>query len=489
MLHFIELMNENAEVTLTLIAEKADLAEGLEGIRSILLYMYRFPTLKNKKLAQKTGIAIPALAAARSELQKADIIEKRNRLGQKGQKWVKENLYLRFDYDPIPNHFDIQYENLPKRLQFLKNSADYLEGRPDPDYSYDQAHAIIPTVIDRTLYLVKKGDIEGRKLIFLGDDDATSILVGLTGLAEKITVIDIDDTVLTYLSDVAKKNSINNIDFLLHDLRVPLPFDYLNAYDVVVMDPPYTNQGLRLFLKRAKQVLRTSIQIEKRHFTLVGKKLLLCFGSKPPKEMQKIQMSILDHGFIIKEMLPDFNRYEGASILGQFSDLYYLNLSEIHEDEGQLRLKNPEIYTSQLKHGVNIPFRPIGHHFVGELRFKNQQILLKNEEIHQIFLESLFSTGIIVHDVFKYTFHPYGYTAIAILKSSHAAIHSWPEHGYISIDIFVCDEYSKGLNVMKILKQRFKPEYSEFYYLERGKESQKTGNIQDSNNLRRIYLD
>jgi hypothetical protein len=53
-------MNENIEVILSLIAEKADLAEGLEGIRSILLYMYRFPTLKNKKLAQKTGISIPA---------------------------------------------------------------------------------------------------------------------------------------------------------------------------------------------------------------------------------------------------------------------------------------------------------------------------------------------------------------------------------------------------------------------------------------------
>jgi predicted transcriptional regulator len=80
-------MNENAEVILTLIAEKADLAEGLEGIRSILLYMYRFPTLKNKKLAQKTGIAIPALAAVRSELVKAGIIEKRNRLGLKGQEF------------------------------------------------------------------------------------------------------------------------------------------------------------------------------------------------------------------------------------------------------------------------------------------------------------------------------------------------------------------------------------------------------------------
>jgi len=49
-------MNEETEEILTIIAEKAQLAEGIEGVRSILLTMYRFPSLKNKKVSQKTGI-------------------------------------------------------------------------------------------------------------------------------------------------------------------------------------------------------------------------------------------------------------------------------------------------------------------------------------------------------------------------------------------------------------------------------------------------
>ena len=56
-------MAEEVEEMLTLVAERAKLAEGIEGVRSILLTMYRFPSLKNKKLAQKTGIAIPVIAA------------------------------------------------------------------------------------------------------------------------------------------------------------------------------------------------------------------------------------------------------------------------------------------------------------------------------------------------------------------------------------------------------------------------------------------
>ena len=97
-------MVEEAEKILTLVAERAQLAEGIEGVRSILLTMYRFPSLKNKILSQKTGIAIPTLAAVRNELVKAGIIEKRNFLGEKGRQWVKSKLNLNFDYDPVPDN-------------------------------------------------------------------------------------------------------------------------------------------------------------------------------------------------------------------------------------------------------------------------------------------------------------------------------------------------------------------------------------------------
>ena len=88
-------MNDETEEILTIIAEKAQLAEGIEGVRSILLTMYRFPSLKNKKVSQKTGIAIPALAAVRGELVRAGIITKKNFLGEVGRTWIKKNLKLK----------------------------------------------------------------------------------------------------------------------------------------------------------------------------------------------------------------------------------------------------------------------------------------------------------------------------------------------------------------------------------------------------------
>ena len=135
-----------------------------------------------------------------------------------------------------------------------------------------------------------------------------------------------------------------------------------------------------------------------------------------------------------------------------------------------LNLSIGPIYTSEVKSKDRSPFVPIGYHFVGEMRFTDQNLLLENDKIQKIFLDSLDHADLITYDIFHHNYQPYGYSAVAILKTSHAAIHTWPEHGYISVDIFICDEFSKGLEVVKFLRNQIKPETYEFLYMERGKD-------------------
>ncbi|MBY8986451.1 MAG: adenosylmethionine decarboxylase [Candidatus Lokiarchaeota archaeon] len=464
-------MIDKAEKVLTVVAEKAQLAESVEGVRSILLYMYRFPSLKNKILSQKTGIAIPTLAAVRNELVKAGIIERRNLLGEKGREWVKANLNLHFEYDPVPENFNNIIKDLPEEFSYLNSIKGYLDNRPAPEFALDQSHADLSTVIRKTLFLIKRGDLEGRNLIFLGDDDLISLAVGLTKLAKSITVLDIDNRVLNYISKSVEELSLDKISVISHDLRDPFPDDIVNKYDVVVMDPPYTNEGLRLFLKRASQVLKSNVNIDGRNYSINGKKCILSFGNKPPEQMQRLQFSILDHGFIINEMIPDFNHYKGASIIGKFSHLYYLQSVSNPSSTYNLNLTTGPIYTSEVKSKLKQPFIPIGYHFVGEMRFSDQEILLDNERIQNVFLDSLISADLMILDIYHHNYQPHGFSAITILKTSHAAIHTWPEHGYISIDIFICDEFSKGLNVIKFLQNHLKPIKSDFFYAERGNET------------------
>jgi S-adenosylmethionine decarboxylase len=60
-----------------------------------------------------------------------------------------------------------------------------------------------------------------------------------------------------------------------------------------------------------------------------------------------------------------------------------------------------------------------------------------------------------------------GVTGVALLAESHITIHSWPEHGYAAIDIFVCgpcDPYQ----VLPVLEAAFQPARVELNEQKRG---------------------
>ncbi|MHA1960252.1 MAG: adenosylmethionine decarboxylase [Candidatus Thorarchaeota archaeon] len=462
--------NPQWEVVLTQVAKKADLAEGSEGARSVLVTMFRNEGINNKKLSQKTGIAVPALAAVRGEMHKARILEDTRSLGSSGRKWVKDNLHLTFDFEPIPLKYKITSSEIPERLAKLERMREILEKRPSPDYALDQSRATYETVIKRTLYLLARGDLEGRRVIFLGDDDAISLAVALTCLPTNVTVLDIDSRVTEFLRETVDEFGLNNFEVLEHDLREPCPDETVGAFDVVVTDPPYTVPGLRLFLKRSRQVLRSRVLTPLGEIETVGKRCLLSFGSKPPLESQLVQLSILGHGFTIQEMVPDFNHYQGARILGQFSHLYYLQTATSPGREVSFEYQGRPLYTRQVKES-DIDFRPVGFHIVGELFGLDRQTLLDNELIRESLLESLESANLDVVDVFQHRFDPYGYTVVAILKSSHASVHTWPEHGYAGVDIFLCNDVELGLKAMESMKEKLSPKESDVRWMARGSET------------------
>ncbi|WP_413992172.1 adenosylmethionine decarboxylase [Labrys okinawensis] len=49
-----------------------------------------------------------------------------------------------------------------------------------------------------------------------------------------------------------------------------------------------------------------------------------------------------------------------------------------------------------------------------------------------------------------------GITGVALLAESHISIHTWPETGYIALDIFMCGRCDPQLAV-PVLQRRFRP--------------------------------
>lgn len=66
-----------------------------------------------------------------------------------------------------------------------------------------------------------------------------------------------------------------------------------------------------------------------------------------------------------------------------------------------------------------------------------------------------------------------GFTGVAILAESHMSIHTWPEHNYAALDVFMCGD-AEPLLAIPVLEEHFKPENTEVMLLARSPESLKT---------------
>lgn len=78
-----------------------------------------------------------------------------------------------------------------------------------------------------------------------------------------------------------------------------------------------------------------------------------------------------------------------------------------------------------------------GLHIIANLRSEQAQ-LLGNSTAFQTYVDQLVTTyelrklGQVYHD-----FPTGGYTAVVCLSESHLSVHTWPEIGYITFDIFL----------------------------------------------------
>lgn len=59
-----------------------------------------------------------------------------------------------------------------------------------------------------------------------------------------------------------------------------------------------------------------------------------------------------------------------------------------------------------------------------------------------------------------------GFSGVAILAESHISIHTWPEHAYAALDIFMCGD-SEPLKALEVLKEWFQPKHTDVLQLNR----------------------
>ena len=324
------------------VADAAHVREGPEAVRRILTHIARAPRkkLSTRKAARGAQLPVPVTAAVLRELAKLGLVvrDRGTMLTDSGSRYAREHLGLGQALDAACPHCGGSAvaigPGLQGELRLLRGLA---EARPPVDWALDQSHATPATSLRRALLLHERGDLEGRSIIFMGDDDATSLAAGLllrkSGGRAQLTVLEYDQRLVQFLGRSAEPLCPS---YTVHafDLLWRLPESIQGRHDVALCDPPYTLPGLKLFVSRAIDALRPG----------AGRRIYLSYPRKSPDEALAAQRWLAERGLLVREAIRGFNRYHGASILANQSDMLLLETtSATSPDPGAEALS--DIYT------------------------------------------------------------------------------------------------------------------------------------------------
>ncbi|TWI57002.1 adenosylmethionine decarboxylase [Halalkalibacter nanhaiisediminis] len=82
----------------------------------------------------------------------------------------------------------------------------------------------------------------------------------------------------------------------------------------------------------------------------------------------------------------------------------------------------------------------MGRHVIAELWGCNVEKLNNMSFIEQVFVDAALNAGAEVREVAFHKFAPHGVSGVVIISESHLTFHSFPEHGYASIDVYTCGD-------------------------------------------------
>jgi hypothetical protein len=200
----------------------------------------------------------------------------------------------------------------------------------------DHVSATPLTCLKRALFLAQTYELGGATILLLGDHDLTSLALAHIAPDVAITVVDSDERILDYISMVSAQHGWT-IRTLFADLRIELPRSVEASCNLVFTDPPYTPEGMRLFLARGLESLKPTNSA----------RLLFCYGfsERHPALGLKVQSVLHDLRLVTEAILPHFNRYRGAEAIAGSAALYICRPTRRSLPAAQALKVDPRIYT------------------------------------------------------------------------------------------------------------------------------------------------
>jgi len=191
--------------------------------------------------------------------------------------------------------------------------AAFQAGLPAPVRALDHVLATPDTVARRARLLRERYRLAGAHVLLLGDRDLTSLALALLAPEAHITVVDADDAILAHVDRCARGAGVA-VATRFADLRLGLPGSLEGACDLAFTDPPFTPEGVGLFLARGLEAVAPR----------PGARVVVCHGhgERQPELGYRVQEVVHELRLLLEAVLPAFNRYAGAEAIGSQSALH-----------------------------------------------------------------------------------------------------------------------------------------------------------------------
>ena len=134
------------------------------------------------------------------------------------------------------------------------------------------------------------------------------------------------------------------------------------------------------------------------------------------------------------------------------------------------------VFTKRTPRWVNSTFQPsyAGTHITGD--FWGCKLINSKEQIEEILHKAATLAGSTPLQASVYAFEPQGITGVILLAESHISIHTWPEIGFVAVDVFTCGAHTEPLKAVEYLQEVFGAKEVEIRTITRGEKLGKRNN-------------
>ena len=102
--------------------------------------------------------------------------------------------------------------------------------------------------------------------------------------------------------------------------------------------------------------------------------------------------------------------------------------------------------------------RPDGYHLMLELFGCDQEKINSRRFLHNLVKAAVKETGLTNLGSRFHQFQPQGVTGFTLLAQSHISFHTWPEFGYVVLDIFTCGDQNQAERLADHFLHKLRPD-------------------------------